>query len=284
MVFTMVRNLKWKVLIRTTVFAHILTHLTVPTIGQDWKFITSRDLVSPTQLADVDRLNNIFVNDSRGNIVKLDSLARPIAQYAPTQYGLLTSLEAWSSLRVFLFYQDTQRYTFLDRFLSPNEFSKLPGDILGLVSLATPSSDNQLWLLDLTSINLIKFDIRFNSVTLNQSLNQLADTLKLEAYQLSEYQNRVYLGDSSLGILVFDNIGNYLHMIDKKGKDPFHFQNENLYYLNNRQLHVRSLYQDQHQIIDLPENHLFYKKALMLKNSIALIADERLDIFRYNPR
>jgi hypothetical protein len=234
-------------------------------------------------LVSLDRLNNIYFNDTRGNVYKLDAEANPLAQYAPSEYGQLTSIEAWSSLRVFLFYQDTQRYTFLDRFLTFNEFSEFPEDLFNLISLATPTADNQLWLLNPASLQLIKFDMKFNEITLSQTFSQLFETLNLDPYELREYQNRVYLGDSNTGILVFDNLGNYLHTIKKTGNDPFHFKDDQLYYLNEGQLYLQDLYQTQLQVVDLPQEKT-YQQALLLDQNIALFTDHLLEIRGYTPR
>ena len=252
--------------------------------SQTWTLMASQDLSDSIRLVSLDRLNNIYINDTRGNIFKFDSAAKLMAQYAPSAYGLLTSVEAWSSLRVFLFYQDTQRYTFLDRFLAVNEFSEFPEDLFNLISWAAPTADNQLWLLNLTSLQLTKFDIRFNDITLSQPLNQLSDTLDLKPYQLNEYQNRVYLGDSNAGILVFDNLGNYLHTLSKTGNVPFHFKGDKYYYLSDGRLHIKGLYREHHQTIELPKNQKNYHQVLLLDKSTVLIAGNHLEIYNYTPR
>ena len=267
-------------------FSTVLVFLVLSSLkcaSQAWTLIANQDLTAPIRLVSLDRLNNIYLNDTKGNIFKLDSQAKSVAQYAPSEYGLLSSLEAWSSLRVFLFYQDTQRYTFLDRFLAVNEFSEFPEDLFNLISWAAPTADNQLWLLNLSALQLVKFDMKFNSVTLNQPLNQLSDTLDLEPYQLNEYQNRVYLGDVNAGILVFDNLGNYLHTLSKVGSDPFHFKGDQFYYLNNGNLHIQGLYRAEHKAIDLPSNGKDYDHVMLLEQSTVLISGNQLEIYDYTP-
>ena len=284
MVYMMERNLVWKPLTKAFASTLCLLIFLLPVQGQNWELLSTHSLKSPVRITSIDRLSNIYLSDNRGNVFKVDSLGRVLAQYAPAEYGQLTALEAWSSLRVFLFYHDTQRYTFLDRFLSPNEFSEFPKDVLGLVAQACPSSDNQVWVLDLTAFSLTKFDIRFNSVSLSQPLNQLADTLTLEPYQLVEYQNRVYLGDTEIGILVFDNLGNYLHTIEKQGSSAFHFQNEQTYYLSEDQLHIKGLYREQNLVIELPVKNHSFDHAVKLNSSILLISDHKLEFYHYSPR
>jgi len=254
------------------------------TLGQEWELLDSHTLELPVRMVSADRFNNIYINDSKGNIRKLDSVGHPIALFAPQQFGKLTNLESWSSLRLFLFYEDTQRYTFLDRYLAASEFSEFPAGRFGYLRLAAPSSDNQIWLLDLRPLNLIKFDMTFSEITLNQSLNQLSDTLDLNPYQLIEYQNRVYLGDSKIGVLVFDNLGNYLRTLTKTESSQFHLWEEQLYYLSNNHLHFLSIYSDQEQSIKLPDRGQSYQHVLMLSNTTVLISDNQIFFFRYHSR
>jgi hypothetical protein len=253
------------------------------TQAQNWSLISNQKLENSVRIIKTDRFGNFYLNDARGNIIKLDSLGQFQLEFAPAQYGQLTSLESWTTLRIFLFYQDIQQYAFLDRYLNPSEFLRLPEGLFGMVALASPSSDNQLWLLDMSPLNLIKFDINFNIVSLSQPLHQLSDTIKLQPYQLMEYQNRVYLGDSELGILVFDNLGNYLRTIKKSGVDAFYLLNEELYYLKSNQLHFASVYQDDYRLVDLPDTSIPYQHAVLTNSKAILISNQRLFMYAYNP-
>ena len=252
--------------------------------AQHWELTERKVLELPVRMVSTDRFNNIYINDIKGNIRKLDSLGHPIGLFAPAQFGKLTTMESWASLRVFLFYEDTQRYTFLDRYLAASEFSEFPVEKFGFVRLAAPSSDNQIWLIDIRPLNLSKFDITFNDITLNQSLNQLSDTLDLNPNQLIEYQNRVYLGDSKIGVLVFDNLGNYLRTLAKPGSSQFHLREDQLYYLKGHQLHIFSIYSDHQQSIELPATGLTYQHVLRLGDTTVLIADTQIYFYRYRPR
>ena len=253
------------------------------TYAQQWEFVDSQLLELPVRMVNADRFGNMYVNDSKGNIRKLDSLGNPLSLYAPEQFGRLTAFECWTSLRVFLFYENTQQYLFLDRYLAPSEFSEFPTDKFGFVRLATPSSDNQIWVLDIIPLQLAKYDFNYNQVTLYQPLNQLSDTLELNPYQLVEYQNRVYLGDSKLGVLIFDNLGNYLRTIPKTGTAQFHLFENKLYYLTDQHVQLHLIYSDQSEIIKLPDNGLSYEHVIFLGNTTALISGKQMHLLRYNP-
>jgi hypothetical protein len=251
--------------------------------AQDWSLLSQQKLESPVRVCSIDRLGNIYLSDRGGNIRKLDPEGNNMAQFASTQYGQLTSLESWATLRIFLFYNDLQQYGFLDRFLNPSELLAVPPDLFGMVILATPSSDNQLWLLDSRPFNLSKFDFNFNVTTVQQSLSQLSDTTNLNPYHMIEYQNRVYLGVSNLGILVFDNLGNYLHTLSKPGSSLFYPWRESLYYLSQNRLHLLSVYQNNDRVLELPDNNDEYKHALMSENRVVLLSEKQIFIYRHKP-
>lgn len=284
MVFTMALISSFKRLIKIwgITLGGILCCLS--TFGQEWELLDSQTLELPVRMVSADRFNNIYINDSKGNIRKLDSVGHPIALFAPQQFGKLTNLESWSSLRLFLFYEDTQRYTFLDRYLAAAEFYEFPNGKFGFIRLAAPSSDNQIWLLDLRPLSLTKFDMTFNEVTFSQSLNQLSDTLDLNPYQLVEYQNRVYLGDIKIGVLVFDNLGNYQRTLGKTESSQFHLWEDQLYYLTDHHLHILSIYSDQEQSIKLPDRGQSYQHVLMLSNTTMLISGNQMFFFRNHSR
>lgn len=252
-------------------------------LAQEWNFESSRKLENSVRIINNDRFGNFYLNDTRGNIIMLDSMGHFQRQFAPSHYGQLASLESWTALRIFLFYQDIQQYSFLDRYLNPAEFNRLPDEIFGIVALASPSSDNQLWLLDLSPLNLVKFDIRFNTISLSQPLHQLSDTIKLSPYQLIEYQNRVYLGDSVLGILVFDNLGNYLRTIKKTGTEHFYPLNSEFYYLRNNRIHFNAIYQDNHRSVNLPGTDISYQHVLLTNSKAMLISNQQLYLYTYKP-
>lgn len=251
--------------------------------GQQWDYYTNGKLDNQLRFGATDRFGNFYLNDERGNIVKLDSLGKLQTQFAPSQYGQLTSIDAWTALRIFLFYQDIQQYAFLDRFLNPAEFIRLPQELFGIVALACPSSDNQLWLLDISPMNLVKYNLNFNAITIQQPLQQLADTIKIKPYQLLEYQNRVYLGDSEIGILVFDNLGNYLHTLPKSGHEIFYPLKEELYFIKNGKIEFIHIYEHRHRSAPLPGTPSAFEQVLLTGRRALLFSNKQYSLYSYKP-
>ena len=252
--------------------------------AQTGSMVSKQLLSSPVELCNTDRFGNIYLSHKNGNLSKRDQFGRLLAQFASQRYGKLSTLETWTSLRIFLFYQDIQQFVFLDRYLNQSEFLEFPPGQFGLVMLLAPSSDNQLWVLDSGPLTLIKYDINFGSITLSQVLNPLLKESNLQPCQLFEYQNRIYLGDSNLGILVFDNLGNYIQTIDKSGAELVYPYKEELYFLRNNNLHFVSIYSEGQRVVELPDNQVEYKHVLLTDKSLILASMNELFIYHYTPR
>ena len=214
-----------------------------------------------------------------GTISKYDVEGNKLADYAPDQFARPHIMESWASLRLFVFFENTQQYTFLDRFLSGAQLNQLP-PTLGFISLATSTSNNQLWLIDERGFRLIRYDFEFDQIVLERSFNQLPQALDLKPYQIKEYQNRLYVGDKAKGILVFDNLGNFLNIIEAPAVH-FDFIDEQLYYLQGDQLVLHHLYDGHFKTIPLPLRNC--SLALLLDNHLILIKDQWLKSYAYKP-
>jgi len=250
-----------------------------PLRAQHWVLMDSVTFDHQGLLLTKDRGDNLYIAFESGTITKFDSTGKTLSSYAPDQYAQPLIMESWASLRLFVFFGNTQEYTFLDRFLSGALLTRLP-PTLGFVSLATATSTNQLWLIDEREFRLLKYDFEFDQIVLERSFNQLPEALDLKPWYIKEYQNRLYVGDKSKGVLVFDNLGNYLTTLDIP-YGTFDFEDEQLYYLDHDQLVLLNLYNQQTQRINLPEGD--HTAVQLLAHRVVLLEGRSLKIFAYKP-
>ncbi len=275
MEFLMARALKYIILSSLLIISR-------PLSGQIWDLQDSLEFDHAIRIIKSDPQKNIYLNDVQGNVLKLDSTGNLIASFAPQQYGQITTMEPWPALRLFLYYENTQSYTFLDRYLSGEQFNRFPPSI-GFASMAAASSDNQIWIIDDRAFSLLKYDFSFNQISLNSSFNQLPEKLDLDPYQMKEYQNRLYVGDHNYGVLVFDNIGNYIKSIPLPAPVIFNFMGDELYYLLEGAIHYIDLYHNDSRELILPGYHS-YAQALILGRTAILASGNMLHIYHLTPR
>ncbi len=247
--------------------------------AQQWVLLDSIPLADKVEILTKDRANNLYLAFANGTITKLDSSGVLIANYASQAYASPSNLESWASLRLFVFFDNTQQYTFLDRFLSGAQLTQLPTE-LGYISLATASSNNQLWLIDDRAYRLIKYDFEFDQIILERSFNQLPQALDIRPSQIKEYQNRLYVGDKSKGILVFDNLGNFVNLWEVS-PNYFDFVGNELYFLEQDHLIFYSLYSDHVRRLQLPIKQPAFVQ--MMGDRLALIQDHLLLLYTYKP-
>lgn len=223
--------------------------------------------ISSVNTVSVDRLGNFYIADKKGSIFKYSSKGELLLEFSPQKTGTIDLLEAWNPLRVFGFYRDYQEYVILDRFLTTSnrysirQFAEYAG-------LTTISLDNNLWLIDYENFALRKYNLTFQKFTLNTSFDLLLDPDNYDITFMKEYQNLLFIGDSASGILVFDNLGNYLKKIVARGINYFNFEGPHIYYLNENELTFVNIYNDTTSNIELKKGPQYILKS---NDKVALV-------------
>lgn len=259
----------------TLLFSAILLFSMQVSRAQSLKIINTIALEEVKEVS-IDRKGNLFYSDEKGNIKMLNRVGELIHSFSPQKTGQVSLIEAWPTLRVFVFYRDLQEYLFLDRFLASGPRYEFDNELIGFVSMATVSNDNGLWLLDDSDYTLKKLDLNFNEITVNSSLNTLFTSEKIAVNYMREYQNMLFLNDKNSGILVFDNYGNYIKKLPFTGLEYFSFKGDELYFLKQNTIHFYNLYNFQERKIDLPANKA-YQYVFMAGNDITLLSEDTLE-------
>ena len=249
MAYMMVRT--WNLRLLKVKILFILLFISTSLYSQ-FVFLDSVKVNNPVYLAN-DRSGNVYLGDKLGNVFKYDQDLKLINEYSPNKKGSIAVLEPWNPLKVFVSYSDLQEYQFLDRFLvSANRF-KLNG-LSSFIGLSAPSLDNNLWLVDFSTFSLKKYNMSFNQVDIERPFDLLLDPKKFDITHIREYQNLVFISDSNSGILVFDNLGNYLYKIEATGVEYFSFVEGNILYVENEALVKLNLYSNEKNVNSLPKN------------------------------
>jgi hypothetical protein len=239
-------------------------------------------LVIENEHVSLDNYQNIYVTNSKGLILRYDTLLQKIGtNYSPEKNAAISLLEARNPLRIFAFYRDFQEYALLDRFLTVVNIAKFneqaTGQEIGFARLAAPSSDNQLWVLDDSDFSLKKFDTQNEKTIFKTPLDLLLGTSNYDMVFLTEYQNQVFLVDKNSGILIFDNMGNFRRKIAIKNLNHICFDNYWICFTDGYQIIKEHLYQEETQKITLPiQYQQVTKKILVIKNKVLLFLGTKI--------
>lgn len=278
MVFSMVRISNYLLLNKCLRYILLVLALLFPYLEgktQSLSLIHKIPLVNEPVAVSIDRSDNVFIADTKGNLFKYDKHGKLLFTYSPNRSGSIKNVEASASLNVLLFYEGLQECRFLNRFLTPTSVQKLNPDIFA--RLVTISSDNNLWVFDDKDFSLKKLNLHLNTFA---SSTSLTDVIKhdFQGKFLKEYQHFVFLSDIPTGIYVFDNLGNYIKTLPFPKVQYFNFLDNKLYFLRESTIHFYELYTGEETAVAIPskENYWF---ALASKDQLFLVSKKNLDIY-----
>lgn len=253
-----------------------------PIYGQELKAISSFDIGYAPVTVSIDRQGSLYFANNQGAIDKFDQSGTNLKHFSPQKRGEPSTIEAWQGLRTFVHYRNFQEYLFLDRFLNSSE--RYPIDFSqnnNFSGLATLSGDNNLWLINDQELSLLKVEINSNEVLLENKLNLSLNFEDFDIQFIRAYQNYLFISDAKHGILMFDNLGNFVeHLVQQEGIDFFSFNKNELIFIQGQKIIVTEIYSKAKREISLPD--LPYQFVLMENNKIFLARKNIVDIFSIN--
>ncbi|MDN3690665.1 hypothetical protein [Cyclobacterium jeungdonense] len=229
------------------------------------------ELHRPDKLS-VDRRGNIFVSDQNGYLRQFSEQGDSLNIYAPAFSSVLTQLDAFWTVTIFLYSASLQQFEILDRFLNPISRNSIPDlGITGYISQASQGNNHGLWLYDEADLSLKKIDRSSGNTIQRQPLMALLPQSSLQVIQILERKNLLFLQIASEGMHLFDNQANYIKKIDIPGNLPAFIDNENIYSLENNYLIKTNFLSEVSSKLLLPD--LPEIRALALTNNKVVLMD-----------
>jgi hypothetical protein len=220
-----------------------------------------------------------FTTDNQGNIyvvkddeiMKYNKLGKQLYKFSNKNYGQISAVDASNMMRVLVLYREFSQVLFLDNTLSLNG-EPVSFDKLGLqqVSLVSNSFSGGLWAYDQQNTSLLQFDASYQVMQNVGNLSVLLNTV-LQPTALIEYDNKVYLNNPSMGILVFDIYGTYYKTIPAKNVSSFQVMRDWIYYLNNGEVKAYNIKTTEDTSFALPEKNV---KSFRLEMETLIIQSE----------
>ena len=149
----------------------------------------------------------------------------------------------------------------------------------GFILMATPSYDNNIWLIDQSDFSIKKYVIFQQDILSSTPFDLLLDPDHYEISFMKEYQNKVFVADKNSGILLFDNLGNFIRKYDQPGLDEFNFFKNFIYFIDGNRIMLIDLYDDHRQTITLPSTKN-YRHVLIFEDLYYLFNEKGMDIYR----
>jgi len=184
----------------------------------------------------------VYLTDVAGNIYKIDSLGKQFVLASPPRRGQITSIEAYRNVNIFVFYSEYQVYYYYDRFLNPSQSLTFANPDIGFARIATPSLDQNVWIVDDQDFSLKKYNSTYFTIDINTPLDLIIDPEQYNMTFMREYQNLLFINDANSGVLIFDNMGNYKTRIPVLGLNYISFSGEDLVYMKDGSLYLINIY------------------------------------------
>lgn len=180
-----------------------------------------------------DRYDNVFYVTTNQDVKKYgdDKLI-----YSPQRRKEITNLEAWNSIKIFLFSKEYQEYTVLDKYLTEIYTKAFNIENVGFASFATISLDGNIWLFDNSDFSIKKVDIQNGNIISKTPLNLIIKESQNEVLFMKEYGNFLYISTANNGILVFDNLGTYKKKLPFNNVLFFDFTDNTIYFQNENSI------------------------------------------------
>lgn len=218
--------------------------------------------VWPIQARDflTDVVGNFYIIN-KGEITKYSNNKQLIGRYSNKQLGNDFFIDVTNPLKVIVFSPSVSTLIFLDNMLSKSTTEiNLNTLELGTATLVCASSNSGFWIYNPINFQLKRFNENLQVVSEINFLNQI---IQAELYPnfMMEYNNRLYLNDPQLGILVFDIYGTYFKTLPITGIKKFTIANNQLFYLLDNKLYSYQLQTLEQKFIEAPSNLLGWAVA-----------------------
>lgn len=190
--------------------------------------VSARSYPESVDFFEIDKFENIYiVNGNR--LKKVDQLTANLTTYENDRYGNITSIDVTNPQKILVFYDLFDIVITLDNSLA--ETSNIDLKIFGYqdINAIAASNDNNIWLYD---------PVYFRLKKINNRGTVIAESLNLSGYYLDQVHptsikergNKVYLNSPEDGILLFDNLGQFIKVLPLKDLTDFQVRKSNIIY------------------------------------------------------
>ena len=197
------------------------------------------------------KAGNFYVVE--GNKITMYNPQGEIEYYYSNYYTTkLHSIDVSNPQKILLFYKQDQKITLLNQyfrtepepyFLKEKEYEN--------ITAACLSSDDNVWIFDESEQKLIKLSDEGEFITQGEKLPKSAGAPIRSSFMV-DYKGRVFVADASMGVLIFDAVGNYMETLPFKGIRQFRIDDGNLYYTLGLKANVYSLKNGTQKTFDMP--------------------------------
>lgn len=226
----------------------------------------------------VDNFSN-FYSSSNNSVLKFSADGKFICRYDEFKFGKIGMVDVSNPMKILVFYPDFMAVVILDRFLAPlNTYTFFDFGYQNISAVAS-SADGRIWFYDNVDFKLKKIEESGKILRESQQLNVVLEQTPNPNFMI-ERDNKVYVNDTALGILVFDIFGSYIKTIPLFGLQRFQVLQEQIVYFDSLRLNSYNPFSFERKIFSLPDTNQV-KAAVLEKDRVAVIKKEVVEFYKY---
>ena len=143
-----------------------------------------------------DNLDNLYVITPTNDIIKYNKNGQKIATANFKVLGNISSIDAGNPFEIYVFYRDQNKIIFLDNMLNIRGECDLESIGISQIACIARSSDNQIWLFDMSDQKLKKY---------SKDLKLLNESAALNNFPIGNDINPSLILDINSSILILNN-------------------------------------------------------------------------------
>ena len=204
-------------------------------VGTGEQFALRQTITVKTDQLTTDNLGNFYL--IRNDVLeKYDPKGTLLKTYSNKTFGKIDLVDANNPMKVLLFYRNFSQLVFLDNTLSLNgEPVSIEQLNIAQSPLISSSYNNGIWVYDPQNFELHRFDLNLARTHSSGNISQTIASA-ITPTLLTEYNNKVYLNDPAMGILIFDIYGTYSKTIPLKNISSFQVNGDNIVYIERKKI------------------------------------------------
>lgn len=204
-----------------------------------------------SQIVEIDKLGLIYLVSSKNEFLRINQSYQITHRYFNNSLGAISSIDVSNPMRILAYQKDFGRITILDNTLAIMKDINLTD--LGYTDVAAiaKSNDDNIWIYNSNTYRLLKINELGQTIIQSNSLLDLGYK-DLNVLKIIEKDNYVYLLDSALGILIFDNLGQYIKTFPRKGITSFSARKNFISFLEDGKLLIYDTRFFEETVAELP--------------------------------
>jgi hypothetical protein len=232
------------------------------------------------RMLQVDELGNAYIVRNDNTLVRYSETGDSSTNFKSISNGDLTYIDVTNPLRILLYYPNFGKLVLLDKMLSlKNELNLRTQNVINSNVIAT-SADANLWVYDQFNATLNKIDMQLNYIIHGNDLRQQLTVIPTPVL-LCERERKVYMSDTTQGILVFDQYGSYINTLSILGITQFQIIGAQLIYRKANKLYSYDMQQLNETSLEIPNvNNKTIINALLCRDVLYVLYEDRFVLYR----